>query len=76
MILCWWISYKIGASVDVQFYVVMAVGLFLTAGFYKFMRIQIVGNTAIFKLMRRIGAKTKREEYKSWLVLQKIVDRM
>jgi hypothetical protein len=74
--MCWWISYKLGASVDVQFYVVMTVGLLLTAGFYKFMRIQIVGNTAIFKFVQKIGAKTKMEEHKSWVAIQKAVDKM
>lgn len=76
VILSWWISYKLGASVDVQFYVVMAVGVLLTVGLYKFMRIQIVGNTAIFKFMQKIGAKTKREEYKGWIAMQKMMDRM
>lgn len=76
VILSWWISYKLGASVDVQFYVVMAVGVLLTVGLYKFMRIQIVGNTAIFKLMQKIGAKTKAEECKGWVAIRNIMDRM
>ncbi len=76
VIFSWWISYKLGASVDVQFYVVMAVGLLLTMGLYKFMRVQMVRNSAIFKFVQKIGAKTKMEEHKSWVALQKVVDRM
>lgn len=76
VILSWWISYELGASVDVQFYVVMAVGLLLTMGLYKFMRVQIVRNSAIFKFVQKIGARTKMEEHKSWVALQKVADRM
>lgn len=76
VVLCWWVSFKLGASVDVQFYVVMGSGLLFTAGFYKFMRMQISRNTAIFRFMQRIGAKTKFENNKGWVALQKAVDRM
>ena len=76
VIFSWWISYKLGASVDVQFYVVMVVGLLLTMGLYKFMRVQIARNSAISKFVQKVGAKTKMEERKSWVALQRVVDRM
>ena len=74
VVLAWYISYKCGASIDVQFYVVVAVGLLLTAGFYKFMKINKSRNTAIFRLMNHIGEMTHIEENRGWLSLQKIVD--
>lgn len=70
----WFVSYKMGASVDVQFYVVMGVGLLFTAGFYKFMKINQAHNTALLRVVKRIGKATHFEERKSWAVLQKIVD--
>jgi len=76
VVLCWWIAFKLGASIDVQFYVVIICGLLVTAGFYKFMRIQITGNTTIFKSMQRIGAKTKFEGREGWVRLQRVMDRM
>ena len=75
VVLCWWLSFELGASVDVQFYVVMASGLLVTAGFYKFMRVQKSCDGAIWRFMQRIGAKTKVENNKGWLALQKMVDR-
>lgn len=74
VVLLWWISYKLGASVDIQFYVVMASGLLLTAGFYKFMRMNIARNTALYQFARRVGAKTHLENNRSWSILQKIAD--
>jgi UDP-N-acetylmuramyl pentapeptide phosphotransferase/UDP-N-acetylglucosamine-1-phosphate transferase len=74
VIAAWYATYKFGASIDVQFYVVMGVGLLLTAGFYKFVKINQVHNTALLRLLQRIGAKTHFENNNGWLKLQKIVD--
>ena len=74
VVLAWYATYKMGASIDVQFYVVMGVGVALTAGFYKLVRINQKHNTALFRLLQRIGKFSHFEENKSWLSLQKIVD--
>ena len=74
VVLLWLLSYKLGASIDVQFYVVMASGLLLTAGFYKFMRMNINNDTAIYKFTKRVGAMTHIENHRIWLALQKMVD--
>ena len=74
VVLCWRISYDLKASIDVQFYVVIISGILLTAGFYKLMRINIKHNTALYRLMTRIGAKTHIENSKWWITLQKAVD--
>jgi hypothetical protein len=74
VIMAWYLSYKLGASIDVQFYVVVGVGLLLTAGFYKFVKINQARNTAMFRLLQSFGNKTHFEERKGWLKLQKIVD--
>lgn len=76
VVLCWWLSFKFGASVDVQFYVVMISGMLMTAGFYKFMRRQHARNGLAWRFMQRLGAKTKVENNRGWLALQKVVDRV
>ena len=40
VVLVWLVSWKLGASVDVQTYIVIALGLLVTFGFYKFMKVQ------------------------------------
>lgn len=74
VVLIWLLSYKLGASIDIQFYVVVASGLLLTAGLYKFMRMNINNNTAIYKFAKRVGEMTHLENRSGWLFLQKIVD--
>ncbi len=74
VVLAWYATYKMGASIDVQFYVVMGVGIALTAGFYKLVRVSQKRNTALFRLLKRIGKFSHFEENKGWLSLQKIVD--
>ena len=70
----WYLAYRLGASVDVQFYVVMSVGIVLTAGFYKFMKINQSRNTALFRWVKCLGERSHFEENRGWLSLQKIVD--
>lgn len=72
--IAWFVTYKLGASIEMQFYVVIVVGLALTAGFYKMMRLAIVNNWAIYRLLQRVGEKTHVENNRGWLALQKIVD--
>lgn len=55
VVTAWWISYKMGASVDVQLYLVVALGMLVTFGFYKFARIQIQKETACYRFMLKIG---------------------
>ena len=74
VVVAWFVSYKLGASIDMQFYVVIVAGLALTAGFYKMMRLAIANNWAIYRLLQRVGAKTHVENNRGWLALQKIVD--
>lgn len=40
VVLVWLLSWMLGASVDVQFYIVLALGMAVTFGFYKVMKIQ------------------------------------
>ena len=74
VVVAWFVSYKLGASIDMQFYVVIVAGLALTAGFYKMMRLAIANNWAIYRLLQRVGEKTHVENNRGWLALQKIVD--
>ena len=74
VVLAWYLSYRLGASIDSQFYVVAIVGMSLTAVFYKLMRMSMTYNWPLHKLLQRIGAKTHVEKNKGWLAIQKVVD--
>lgn len=74
VVLAWWLAYYLGASIDVQLYVVLASCLLITFVFYKFMRYQIARQTKIYQIMHKIGKATCIERKGVWLFLQRLVD--
>jgi UDP-N-acetylmuramyl pentapeptide phosphotransferase/UDP-N-acetylglucosamine-1-phosphate transferase len=71
----WYLSYKLGASIDVQTYVVIGLGLLITFGFYKFARVQERRKTKIYYLMTKIGDLTHVEDKNWFKSLTKFLDR-
>jgi UDP-N-acetylmuramyl pentapeptide phosphotransferase/UDP-N-acetylglucosamine-1-phosphate transferase len=74
VVTAWYVTYKLGASIDVQFYVVMGVGLLLTAGFYKFMKLNQARQNGVYRMVKRLGRATYFEECRCWKKMQQIVD--
>ena len=74
VVLAWYFAFALGASIDTQFYVVVGCGLGVTALFYKFMRIQIVRQSAIYRAARKLGSKTHVAEKRGWQMLQRWAD--
>lgn len=75
VILLWWISYVSGASIDVQFYVVILSSILVTAVFYKVMRMQMMCNGMLVRVMRNIGARTHYIERPMWRAIQRVIDK-
>ena len=69
---------------DVQFYIVLALGMAVTFGFYKLMKIQQNGGpldeegypqgTKLWHMMYKVGNWTHREKKRSWRILRELVD--
>ena len=75
LVLCaWLLAYLLGASIDVQLYVVLACGFMITFAFYGFMKRQIARNTAIYRVMNKLGHLTRIERRGVWLFLQMVAD--
>jgi UDP-N-acetylmuramyl pentapeptide phosphotransferase/UDP-N-acetylglucosamine-1-phosphate transferase len=66
VVLLWYLSYLLGASVDVQMYLVILLGFAVTFGFYTFMKMQKTGKTTIWRAMCRLGARTCQEKNCVW----------
>ncbi|MEG1916130.1 MAG: MraY family glycosyltransferase [Muribaculaceae bacterium] len=75
VILCWWIAYRCGVSIDGQFYIVIGFSVLITFVFYKFMRIQQSHNTWFYRTMRSLGRVSHFEQHGIFLWLQKMMDR-
>lgn len=75
VMLAWWISYMAGATVDVQFYVVILSSLLVTAVFYKVMRMQMASNGVLARMMRNIASHTHYQERPMWCAIQRVIDK-
>lgn len=71
----WYLSYKLGASIDLQLYIVIALGLLVTFGVYNFIYHHIRKDTRTLIRLKLIGRSTHIERKGIWAVLQKWLDR-
>lgn len=84
VVLVWLASWKMGASIEVQSYIVVALGLAVTFGFYKLMKVQQNGGpvdeegypqgTRLWHMMVNLGRLTHREDKRFWRVMRYLVD--
>lgn len=51
----WYLAYRLGASVDLQLYVVIFMGMMITFAFYRFARVQERKKTNFYRWMIKIG---------------------
>lgn len=72
----WFLSYKLGASVDIQLYIVIALNILVTFIFHKFASIQIKRKGRGLRFMNRIGKSIHFEKKGFWLTVRKIIDRI
>ena len=70
----WYITYKLGASVDVQLYVVVALAFLTTFVFYGGMRLCQKSENALWHLVCRLGKVTHVERKGLFLWLQRFMD--
>lgn len=65
----WWLSYVLGASIDIQLYVVIILGMSITFGFYRFARVQERKKSRIYNLLVKVGDWTHvgHTEWFEWL---------
>lgn len=75
VVICWFVAYKLGASVDVQLYIVIALSTLITFVFYWFVQYNIRKNTRILRVFKVVGRATHLERKGIWRVLQKWLDR-
>jgi len=78
------VAWQCGASIDVQFWTVMALGIIVTFGFYKFMKIQQGGGekdeegypkgTRLWHVVCKIGDISQLERTRIWRILRYYMD--
>lgn len=76
VVLSWWISYILGASVDIQLYVVIFISILCTFVFYKFARTQIAKDSKVCHFLKSIGKMTHIEKKGYWDKIEQLMDRL
>jgi UDP-N-acetylmuramyl pentapeptide phosphotransferase/UDP-N-acetylglucosamine-1-phosphate transferase len=75
VIACWYLSYRLGASIDFQLYIVIFSAAMLTFAFYEYARFQERKQTKAYHMLISIGDKTHVGSRKWFGLLQRIMDR-
>lgn len=76
VVAAWYLSYRLGASVDVQLYIVLALSILITFAFYRFASTQIRNNGKCLKHLKAIAKKMNFEKKGFWLTVQKYIDKL
>ena len=74
IVLCWFAAYKCGISIELQLYLVIALGVVVTFIFYPFMKVQIRNNTKIYRGLNKIAQLTHIKHEGFWAFTQKVAD--
>jgi UDP-N-acetylmuramyl pentapeptide phosphotransferase/UDP-N-acetylglucosamine-1-phosphate transferase len=74
VVLAWWISYRLGASISVQLYVVVLLAIMVTTGFYEIARISEKRNNKLYKLMVRFGHLTREIDANYFVKFKRLLD--
>ncbi len=75
VVICWLVAYKLGVSINVQLYIVIALSVLITFGLYGFIQYHIKNNTHTLKVLKVVGRYTHIERKGIWSKMQKWFDR-
>jgi hypothetical protein len=72
----WFLSYKMGASVDIQLYIVVAMSILSTFVLYIFAKQQLENNGKCLKVFKAIAKTLHIEKKGFWYTVQKMIDKI
>lgn len=76
IVAAWFASYKLGMSIDIQLYIVVALSLCATFVFYRFGKHQIERDTKCLKAIKRVAKMLHIEKKGIWYIIQRMIDRL
>lgn len=76
VVAAWYISYKLGAPVDIQLYIVLLISIFVTFVFYAYAKAAIKKNGKKLAFFKRLSRIMHFEKKGVWLVVQRMIDRL
>ena len=76
VIVLWFVSYKLGASIEVQLYIVIALSILTTFIFYTYANKKMKKQGKTLAFFRKIAKLLNFEKKGFWLCLQKMIDKV
>lgn len=76
IVIIWYLSYRLGASIDVQLYIVVALSILVTFVFYKFAKIQLRKGGKGLRILQKIGKALHIERKGLWSNVQRLIDKI
>ena len=76
IVAAWFTSYKLGASIDTQLYIVAALGVLMTFVFYWYARRQLKCNGKSLRLFKGMAKALHIEKKGIWHTVQQIIDKL
>ena len=76
VVVLWFISYKLGASIEVQLYIVIALSILTTFIFYTYANKKMKKHGKTLAFFRKIAKLLNFEKKGFWLSLQKMIDKV
>lgn len=73
--LIWFVSYLLGASINMQLYIILILGVSVTFVFFHYMNHQRQKDGRIYQIFKKIGDKTHIERNNFWQTMRDITDR-
>ena len=75
VVVAWFVAYLCGASINVQLYIVLALAILETFGFYSLVKFQQSRNSAFYQWLLRVGDASHIERKGFWGWMRKLMDR-
>ena len=72
----WFVSYKLGACIDLQLYLVVGLSILFTFGLYGFAKRQLEQNSNSLKTFQKIAKALQMEKKGIWCNIQRIIDKL
>lgn len=72
----WYLSYRLGASIDMQLYIVLALSIAFTFVLYTYAKRQIEKNGKGLKRLANLAKRFKFEKNSMWATIQKAIDKL
>lgn len=76
VVAAWFLSYKLGASIDVQLYIVLALSVTFTILLYNFAKRQIEKGGRVLRMLKHIAKAVSFEKKGYWEHVENLIDKL